>query len=73
MGYFVIECQNDGKKGAAIPLWYEDEAAAQSKYHQVLSVAAVSNLPLHGAIIMEDTFFTFDRQVYDRTQKTAEE
>lgn len=73
MGYYVIECQNDGNTGSAIPLWYEDESAAESKYHQILSVAAVSSVPLHGAILMEDTFHTFERQVYDRTQNNTEE
>lgn len=52
--YIVIEVQTDAQgKTGTIPLTYESLAEAQSKYYAVLSVAAVSKLPRHGAILID--------------------
>lgn len=66
MGYYVFECQT-GKTGAAIPMWYDNEAQAEQKYHQILSAAAVSDVPQHGAFLIRDDFRIFKREIYDRT------
>ena len=52
--YIVIEVQTDAQgTTSTIPLTYEDLAAAQGKYYAVLSAAAVSKLPRHGAILID--------------------
>ena len=72
MGFFVIECQTNGDTASTIPVWYADKAQAESKYHQILSAAATSSVEKHGAILLNDDFRTFKRELYDRTNPEEE-
>ena len=53
MKYIVIELQTaqDGTV-ANIVTSHDERNVAESKYHQVLSAAAVSQLPKHAAVLM---------------------
>ena len=52
--YIVIEMQtNDKGETGVIPLAYEDLNLARQKYHTILAAAAVSALPVHGAVILD--------------------
>ena len=53
--YIVIEIQSnsDGTVGTIVNS-YEQRPQAESKYHQILAVAAVSGLPKHGAVMITD-------------------
>lgn len=62
MKYTVIEMQN-GIVGENV--WtYNDINEAESKYHSVLAVAAVSNVPIHAAVILNETGFSVRYQCY---------
>ena len=51
--YIVIEMQtNENGVTSVIPLAYEDLNLARQKYHTILAAAAVSTLPVHGAVIL---------------------
>ena len=53
--YLVIELQkvNDSQV-ANIVTAYTDRNVAEQKYHTVLSAAAVSSLPCHSAVILDE-------------------
>jgi hypothetical protein len=52
----IIEIQhsNDGTNATLVNS-YTDQAIAEQKYHQVLAAAAVSNVDVHSAVMMDDT------------------
>jgi hypothetical protein len=52
----IIEIQhsNDGTNATLVNS-YKDQATAEQKYHTVLAAAAVSNVDVHSAVIMDDT------------------
>jgi hypothetical protein len=51
----IIEIQhsNDGTN-ATIVNSYKDQATAEQKYHTVLAAAAVSNVDVHSAVMLDD-------------------
>lgn len=51
--YIVMEIQTSDKV-ATIVNSYEDRNTAEQKYHQILSAAAVSQVPKHGAVMLTD-------------------
>ena len=51
--YIVIEIQTSDTV-ATIVNAYEDRNTAEQKYHQILSAAAVSEVPKHGAVMLTD-------------------
>lgn len=51
--YIVMEIQTSDKI-ATIVNPYEDRNTAEQKYHQILSAAAVSEVPKHGAVMLTD-------------------
>lgn len=65
MKYITIEIQSypDGTVGF-LTFDYTDKAQAESKYHAVLSAAAVSALPQHAAILIDNTGKLLERQCY---------
>ncbi|MBR2582922.1 MAG: hypothetical protein IKD61_05955 [Oscillospiraceae bacterium] len=55
MKFTVIEIQN-GIVGANV--WaYDDQNAAESKYHAILSSAAVSQVAVHAAVLVSEEGF----------------
>ena len=65
MKYLVIEIQKntDGTVGNFV--WsYDNIDEAESKYHSVLSIAAVSALPVHSAVILNETGYSVRSQCY---------
>lgn len=63
--FFVIELQKllDGNV-ANIVTSYATQAEAESKYHSILSAAAVGTLPCHSAIIVSEEGFPVKYQCY---------
>ena len=55
--FLVIEIQKnqDGTIGVPPISTYENYNSAANKYHTVLASAAISNLPSHSCIIVDDT------------------
>lgn len=53
MKYIVIELQTDSNSNVAnIVSKYDTANEAESKFHTILAAAAVSNVPVHAAIMM---------------------
>lgn len=67
MTYIVIELQTmkDGSV-ANLVTQHAAEDEAQSKYHSVLAAAAVSDLPVHGAVLMTNSGVTLENRYYER-------
>lgn len=63
--YLVIEIQKseDGKISNIVTS-HETRAEADSKWHQILSYAAVSGLPCHSAIILREDATPCDWKSY---------
>lgn len=51
--FIVIEIQVTDKV-ATIVNSYSDRLEAESKYHQILTAAAISDVPKHGAVLLND-------------------
>lgn len=57
--YFVLEIQKTNDTTAPhILTAHSDLFEAEQKYHTVLAAAAVSNVPVHSAVIISDTGYT---------------
>lgn len=69
MKYLVIEIQTnaDGKIGI-LTFSYDDRNEAESKYHAVLSAAAISALPMHTCDLIQADGVLLARQSYVHEQ-----
>lgn len=65
MVYFVIETQVEDGAGAVIPLAFTDRNQAESKYHQLLSACAVSEVDKHGVMLCNEDLFVIKQEVYN--------
>lgn len=74
MKFIVIELQTnaDGTVGNLV-YSYDTRAEAESKYHAVLSAAAVSALPIHAAVLMDNTGIVYGQQMYEHTTEAPAE
>lgn len=65
MKYYVVEIQKM-PEGNFAHLVHEAATRneAESKYHQVLSAAAIANLPMHSAILFTSEGFPLMQQSY---------
>lgn len=71
MKYMIIEFQTNANDSCAtIVSTYDSLNEAESKYHQILSAAAISNVPKHGAFCLTDDsmyvkseYFTHDDSI----------
>lgn len=52
--FIVLELQNSGSNVVHLFNTYNDQPTAEQKYHTVLASAAVSNLPSHSALLMDE-------------------
>lgn len=65
MKYIVIEIQKNANGTIGILVNdFDNENDAWSKYHLVLSAAAVSALPSHSAMIANETGYCIDHKCY---------
>lgn len=71
MIYYVIELQTTAT-GSCIPFAFNDKADAEAKYHSLLAVAAKSDVPKHGVILVNADGFVIKSEVYDHTEPAAE-
>lgn len=71
--YIVVEIQT-GKDGAVGTLInsYDDRRTAESRYHQILSAAAVSSLSVHAAMLMTERGKPLKYEFYDNGSEEAE-
>jgi hypothetical protein len=50
----VIEIQKDGQTATPNTQLFTDTAQAKARYHELLSVAAVSSVPEHSVILVSE-------------------
>lgn len=63
--YIVIELQkNTNGDVANLVTAYKNLAEAESKYYSILASAAISNIPVHSAIIVSEEGFPVKHQCY---------
>ena len=60
----VIEVQSDGTTASTLVNSYADRNQAESKFHQILTAAAVSSVPIHSAVLMTDRGKTLKTETY---------
>ena len=72
--FIVLELQTntEGQLGNIITT-YTDQAEAESKYYQILSYAAVSNIPIHTALIITSEGLTLKSDCYQHRTLENEE
>lgn len=70
--YIVMEIQNSGSVATLIDQ-YADKNQAESKFHTVLSAAAVSAVPVHSAVLMTDDGIWLRSECYKHPAPAAEE
>ena len=65
--YFVIELQtNQDGTTAILTSTYPTKNEALSKYHTILSFAAVSELPVHSAVVIDEQGRQIAREAFVR-------
>lgn len=69
--FYVIEIQTS-TTGSVIPFVFQDREAAEAKYHTLLSIAAVSDVPKHGAMLFNDDGFVLKCEVYNHIKPEPE-
>ena len=67
MSYTVVEMQN-GVIGSNVYGPYSNYNEAESKYHYVLSVAAVSTVRKHGAAILNENCFCVKSECFEHEE-----
>ena len=61
--YIVLEIQTSSTVATLVNS-YSDRNQAESKYHQLLSAAALSSVPKHSAVLMDDVGETIKMDSY---------
>ena len=72
--FIVIEIQT-GADGtvATLTTAYDSYGAAFSKYHTILAAAAVSELPIHSAVVLDPSGTVLANQCYTHGTTSADE
>ena len=75
MKYIVVEIQKFADGTIAIPpvSTYDTLLNAMSKYHQVMAVAAVSEVPIHSCVVLTDVGQEIRMDSYNKNEPTEEE
>ena len=74
MKFLVIEIQVSDSGIVGNFVWsYDTINEAESKYHSVLAAAAVSSVPIHSAVILNETGFEIKAQSYDHREPEPQE
>ena len=71
--YLVTEIQTFEGGAISTPSYaYDNRNSAESKYHAILSLAAVSALPCHAAVLMTSEGQILDHDVYRHEAEPSE-
>ena len=73
MKYVVVELQDNSSSVANIVTAYDSVNQAEQKYHQVLSAAAVSQVPFHSAVMLNSEGQYIKSEAYDHRQPDSQE
>lgn len=67
--YLVVEMQKTGNSLATICNDYVDRNEAESRYHAALSAAAISSVPLHTVVLLNDEGTKLDSKYYPHAEE----
>ena len=68
--FIIHEMQTTGTQTALVPAkTYTDRNEAESAYHGVLAAAAISSVPVHAVVLMDEHGNTLRREFYEHTQE----
>lgn len=70
--FIVIEIQTSNTV-ATIVNSYSDRNTAEQKYHMILSAAAVSTVPKHGAVMLTDEGVRLKNECYIHEEEEKQE
>lgn len=70
--YIVLEIQTSDTV-ATLVTSYDNKNAAESAYHQVLASAAISQIPIHSAMIITSSGIVIKNESYYHIQEEPEE
>lgn len=62
--YILVELQTNGGQTVNIVTAFEDKLAAESAYHSVLASAAVSQVDIHAASLLDERGNLLKREFY---------
>lgn len=67
--YLILELQkmSDTQVAVAPAIQRENKLEAESEYHRVLSIAAVSSVPQHTVLFVRDDGYLYDYKCYEHT------
>lgn len=69
--YLVVDIQTWDTGAVQTPTYaYDTQAKAESKYHSILSTAAVGTLPKQAAVLLTDDGYVLESRCYEH--ETAE-
>lgn len=71
--FIVLEIQKNDDNVSVLTNQYEELGTAENKYHTILAYAAVSEVDVHTAVIINEYGLVIKREQYDHTQKGGEE
>lgn len=69
--FIVIELQTNGEQTANIVNAYTSRPEAEARYHSILAAAALSNVQIHSAVLMDHRGFTYLTECYDRSNEAG--
>ena len=74
MKYLVIELQTSAQGVVSnIVYSFDSKASAEQQYFLILSAAAVSNVPVHAAMLITNTVSTLETRLYTHTPESVAE
>ena len=62
--FIVVEIQAQEDTATTLTNVYTDKTAAENKYHTILATAAISNVPVHSATMMNELGFVIKSEYY---------
>ena len=66
--YIVVELQRNGESMANIVTSHTTLADAEYKFHLVAASAAISNIPRHTVILLDDEGFEIEKVVFEHEE-----
>lgn len=69
--YIVLEIQS-GETTSVLVNTYEERPNAEHKYHEILGYAAMSDVPMHSAVMLSQEGYYIKSELYDHIKKEVE-
>lgn len=70
--YIIVEIQSTGNDAAYLVDKKFTLDEAYNKYHTILAAAAISNVPKHSAVLLDDDGYTIENKVFIHNQEGNE-